>query len=331
MIRGSRNGRYRATSGAGGHDTDALQTDVMRFMSILGLCLMAVFALVQSLPLQGTDTSSSAVSDHDRLVEALALQRERAQHLEAELNRLTEQVGSAKRRKSSAQQALSSVQQQLTLLVKQTQQARSDRDRVMLELQGLQRRLAQERDELAGIEQAARNKAGTLSELQHRLGETQKKLSNISQRVKALNHRRATTAVTNTVEQRPSPAGAADKRGFTLRFASAEALDRLVAADRVRLYAMADKQAWRLSLGEGGPRLAREAFPRWYHEMSPSTVPPAYLNAVAGAVNPSVRSSLVWGVQLPTATKQGIASLTRGLQGGDLVIAADGRVTLGAE
>jgi len=31
-------------------DTDALQTDVMRFMAIIGLCLAALFALVQGLP-----------------------------------------------------------------------------------------------------------------------------------------------------------------------------------------------------------------------------------------------------------------------------------------
>ena len=37
-------------------DTDAggaadLQTDIMRFMAILALCLVAIFALVQSIPL----------------------------------------------------------------------------------------------------------------------------------------------------------------------------------------------------------------------------------------------------------------------------------------
>ncbi len=31
-----------------------LQTDVMRFMAILGLCLVAIFALVQSLPMEAT-------------------------------------------------------------------------------------------------------------------------------------------------------------------------------------------------------------------------------------------------------------------------------------
>jgi hypothetical protein len=42
-------------------------------------------------------------------------------------------------------------------------------------------------------------------------------------------------------------------------------------------------------------------------------------------------SSVVWGVQLSSATKQGIAALTRELQGGVLVIAADGQVMLEAE
>ena len=39
-----------------GADSDAggaadLQTDVMRFMAIISLCLVAIFALVQSIPL----------------------------------------------------------------------------------------------------------------------------------------------------------------------------------------------------------------------------------------------------------------------------------------
>lgn len=36
-------------------EMEALQSDVMRFMAILGLCLMIIFALVQSLPQSSTD------------------------------------------------------------------------------------------------------------------------------------------------------------------------------------------------------------------------------------------------------------------------------------
>ena len=53
---------YPLTRGIDGDSGGAadLQTDVMRFMAILGLCLVAIFALVQSLPMeaaQGIETS----------------------------------------------------------------------------------------------------------------------------------------------------------------------------------------------------------------------------------------------------------------------------------
>ena len=38
-----------------------LQTDVMRFMAILSLCLVAIFALVQSIPLLPTNTEPAEI------------------------------------------------------------------------------------------------------------------------------------------------------------------------------------------------------------------------------------------------------------------------------
>jgi hypothetical protein len=265
----------------------------MRFMSILGLCLMAVFALVQGIPVQ----EKGGILPE--------LEQERARVLQAELNRLTAQIRSAQQRNTRAQQALSSAQQQLTLVVDQTQQAHSDRDRLTAELEVLRRQLALGNDELAGIQQAAEKKSHSLSELQQRHSEPQKK--------------------------RPPPVPGSGKQGFTLRFASAGTLHRLVAAGTVSLYGMAGKRAWRLSLGEGSPAFAADAFPGWFHEMAASTVPIEYVQTLEHSVDRLAQSSVVWGVQLPPATKQGIASLTRGLQGGNLVIGADGQVTLEAE
>jgi hypothetical protein len=45
-----------------------LQTDVMRFMAILSLCLVAIFALVQSLPLVQTDSPPAALPEPERQV-----------------------------------------------------------------------------------------------------------------------------------------------------------------------------------------------------------------------------------------------------------------------
>ena len=41
---------------------EALQTDVMRFMAILGFCLLAIFALVQRIPLTSAPVEATAPS-----------------------------------------------------------------------------------------------------------------------------------------------------------------------------------------------------------------------------------------------------------------------------
>jgi hypothetical protein len=302
----------------------------MRFMSILGLCLMAVFALVQSIPLQEKDRIRPE-PEQEKLHQAIAVQQERARILQADLKRLMAQMRSAQERNTRAQQALSSAQQQLTLLADQTQQARSDRDRLTAELDVLRRQLAQGRDELAGIQQAAQMKSHSLRELQRQLGEERKKLDDISQRANALQRKQARTPSSPLVGKRPLPVPKSAKQGFTLRFASAGALHRLVAAETVSLYGMVGKQAWRLSLRAGSPVFAPDSFPGWFHEMAASTVPAEYVQTLEKSVGRLAPSSVVWGVQLPPATKQRLASLTRGLQGGNLVIDADGRVTLEAE
>ena len=335
MIRRSRNIRYTATSASGGGDTDTLQTDVMRFMSILGLCLMAVFALVQSIPLQEKDTGRPAPAQRE-LYQAISIQQERVNGLEADVERLMAQAHSAEERQRVAQRALLSARQQLTQIAEQTAQVRSDRERLKAELNELRSELANGRDELAGIKQAVESKTVSLGALQRQLNVEKKKLDDISRRTLALRSKRAQTQRAQTPDspapkKRPSPVSGSQKQGFTLRFASAQALEHLVAAGTVSLYAMAGKQAWRLSLSDGGPFLTPDAFPGWFHEMSPSTVPATYLRSMRSEVGSPVSSSVVWGVQLPEATKQGISALTRGLRGGNLVIAADGRVSLEPE
>jgi hypothetical protein len=319
--------RYTATPAGPGSDTDALQTDVMRFMSILGLCLMALFALVQSIPLQDTEHTRPQ-PNAEKLHQDVAFQQQRAQLLQADLDRLTAQLQQANERNSQAQRALTSAKQELTLLTEQTDTARSDRDQLTAELDVLRSQLAQGRDELARIQHAAGRKAQSLHALQQRLDETEKRLDDISQRTTALQITQA-PAVASPVTGKPTPPVRKDeKQGFTLRFASIEALERLVAAGTVSLYAMAGKRAWGLSLVAGSPVFAPVVFPAWFHQMAAATVPAGYVRSLETSVGDAARSALVWGVQLPAATTQDIASLTRDNRGGSLVIGPDGRVTL---
>lgn len=330
MIQRRRSGRPTAIPALTGSDIEALQTDVMRFMSILGLCLMAVFALVQSMPRDETSIIWSE-REREKLLQDIATQQQRARALQSDLQRLTAQIQSARARRQSTQQALSSTQRQLTLLVEHTQQARSDRDRLSAELAGLRRELSLSRQKLDAIQRAAQSKAGTLRELQRRLRAEQKNLHNITQSASELSAQAQAKTRAPVVDKAPSPLAVPTKQGFTLRFASAAALHRLVVAGTVSVYAMAGERAWRLSLRDGEPVFAAVARPGWFHEMAASTVPVEYVQSLKRSVRHGARHAVVWGVQLPPATTQGIRSLSRGLQGGAMVIAHDGVVRLERE
>ena len=369
MIRRWRSTRYNRVAGTGG-DTDALQTDVMRFMSILGLCLMAVFALVQSLPLHDAESVQKDL-ERSRLHEKIVVQQQHAQALKAELQRLLSLVERANAEKAEKERALSDAKQQLTEVEERTDQARTEQLRVSRELRHLQQRLTRGRHALASLQQAADDKAQSLRTLQQHLTREVRKLDEIRQKAREIKLQRAeeerrqatrarqrkleekqrrqaalrraeeqrkqesrvkraeTRATPSPVieEQKPKPA----KKGFTLRFASDEALQKQVASGGVSLFAMVDKQAWRLTLPERRPVFTDAAFPAWFHEMAASTVPDEFVKQLRLFVPAKTRGSVVWGVQLPPATKQDIASLTRGRKGGDLVIASNGRVSLTAE
>ena len=373
MNRWWRSTRYYRAAGTG-NDTDALQTDVMRFMSILGLCLMAVFALVQSLPLHETGPAQQA-AERTQLDTDIATQQQRAQALKTELLRLLLLIERADAEKAEKHRALSEAEQQLTEVANRTAQAQVEQQRLSSELKRLQQRLERGRHDLASLQQAAGDKAQSLRVLEQRLKLEARKLDDIRQKARELKLEQAEeqrrmairerqrqleeqkqAAVRREEEQRkqaaakqqqreakiqqarvtPTPSVEKQtrppaKKGFTLRFASEDALQWQVAAGSVSLYAMADKQAWRLSLPHGRPVFTDAAFPGWFHEMAASTVPHEYVRQLNSAVAPRARTTVVWGVQLPSATKRDIALLTRDRQGGELVIASNGRVSLASE
>jgi flagellar biosynthesis GTPase FlhF len=330
MMHRRRHAKYPSTSAAAGSDTDALQTDVMRFMSIIGLCLMAVFALVQGIPLQEPGKPAQP-SQPARLREEISLQQQQLRELQAELQILKSSM-------ARTRQHLTSAKEQLQQANGQAQQAREERDQLESRLENLGRQLEQQRQALADIEQDARQKEQNLDKLRQRLLNTQRQLDHSRTEIEALQRQSQQPAVTPVIKRQappvpvpeavptPVPKPATARQGFTLRFESDAALDRLVAAGSVSLYAMAGQQAWRLSMTTGRPAAAQVSFPRWFHEMSVATVPAHYSRSLEDAA--PGQSSVVWGVQLPAAAKQAIASLTRQRQGGALLIRGDGQVVL---
>jgi hypothetical protein len=334
--------KYPPTSGAAGSDTDALQTDVMRFMSIIGLCLMAVFALVQGIPLQEPGKSAQP-SQPARLRQEIRLQQQQVRELQAELQVLKSAM-------NRTQQVMTAAKKHLEAVAGQAQQVREERDRLQSRMDILGEQLHQQRQELADMEQDSRQKEQNLGELRQRLLNTQAQLDNSRKEIGALQRQTQQQTARLVIERplpaapapeaaptpkpapqpklKPKPEPAPEKQGFTLRFESDEALDRLVAAGSVSLYAMVDKQAWRLSMTTGRSIAAQVSFPRWFHEMSAATVPAHYSRSLGNAAPGPGQSMIVWGVQLPATAKQSIASLTRQRQGGALLIRSDGQVIL---
>ena len=305
MIRRRRQARFPAASGAAGNDTDALQTDVMRFMSIIGLCLMAVFALVQSIPSQ-QPVKPVVLDDLQRQIE-------------------------------QGRQALADVEQD-------SMQKQQHLDELSERLRTTQQQLDDSRKAAAASRHESPAQAAKVVIVKRPSAETAAK--------PVIKKRTQAEAVAKPViEKRPVPAPAAKpvirkqppavpvtnplpaRQGFSLRFASAAALDRQVAAGSVSLYGMLDQQAWQLSMLAGTPAVATASFPKQFHEMSAATVPAHYLQSLKSKADGRGASAVVWGVQLPAATSTAIASLlqqqqAQGQQGGALVIQGDGRVTL---
>ena len=305
MIRRRRQARFPAASGAAGNDTDALQTDVMRFMSIIGLCLMAVFALVQSIPSQ--EPVKPVVLD--------------------DLQRQLEQ----------GRQALADIEQD-------SMQKQQNLDELSERLRTTQQQLDDSRKAAAAIRHESLAQAAKAVIVKSTAAESAAK-AEINKRippeadVKPVDKKRTQPeAAAKPVTRKQQPAVPVSKplparQGFSLRFASAAALDRQVAAGSVSLYGMREQQAWQLSMVAGSPAAVAVSLPKWFHEMSAATVPAHYLRSLKNKADGRGSSAVVWGVQLPVATSTAIASLLQqqqgqGQQGGALVIQGDGRVTL---
>ena len=342
MIRRSRQLRLSATAGVAGNDTDALQTDVMRFMSIIGLCLMAVFALVQELPVQDQG-KAAAVAQSSRLREVVHSQQLQLEQLQDALRAL--QVIA-----SQAEQRAVDVQAQSDSLDSALQQLRAERQQLGAELAQVEAALLQARQSLATAQARSHLQAERLAELEERLQVTGQQLDRGRDEIARL-QRTTQQAQLDRQQERPAPLketaviavaqsaprvvpaskqampGPVKIPGFSLQFASNTALDRLIASGEVSLYAMTERQTWHASLRGSKAVVVPAEKPRWFHEMATQTVPLHYRGRFDAARDGS-DATVTWGVQLPEETRAAIRTLMQGRQGGELVILANGTVTV---
>ena len=325
-----------APIGATGDESESLQADVMRFVAILGLCLMVIFALVQSLPAvpESREAARERAAERAELVARLG-------ELEGALAEALERAGAAEAALADAADpadvealAAALTDARETLAEREGQREATEALAARLDAVEAARtrseaalaRAEAESDELrAALEAATAPVEPPPAELEPAPAVEPTPTVDPIEPAELVPPADAAPAEPTPVEEPPAPpVEEPAEEGFRLRFASEEALYALVASGTIGVYARVGDEGFRLA--GNGRAMVIAALPPRFNEMAPSTIPAALPGLLerAGA-GPGAAT---WGVTLSAATERAIVARTEGATGGTLVIGADGRVEL---
>jgi predicted nucleic acid-binding Zn-ribbon protein len=312
------------------NDVEMLQTDVMRFFAILCLCLMAIFALVKALPIAPPADRPRIAEPADLKAEAKSLQKQivmlkkkladmqsqvraaaAAEQSTSQASKAAENEQDIRTRLTEAQQELKTVSQSLIKTRGELKVRELKLTRILSDIDNKQRIRSELKSQ---IENETRN----LTKIRTALDQTSEKLN------QDLQHNQKPESKLSEATSPPQPAGT----GFTLRFASDAALQKLIILGKVKFYALTGKKAWQLHLTASRSIYSPTKFPPEIYEMETSTVPIDYPRIFHLQVAAFGRGSVTWGVTLPAQMRSSINRLIKGRDGGDLVIMPDGEVIL---
>lgn len=240
-----------------------LQTDIMRFMAILSLCLVAIFALVQSIPLQPAEPIDATES-----VEPAAPIAAVASPTEQEPPETTR-----------AEQAPVATQSEPAITLTRPKWVPKF--------------------------------------VPEKVKSTQLPVTTVAQPP-------TSTEVQQEPLTEPPPPVASETEGFTLRFESDAALTRLVAGNKIGLYAVGADRAQRMTVSESRVSFWDASIPNSFHEMETATVPAAVIDALARSGTST--STVSWGVTLPARLKTRLDELMLEHRGGTLIIVSNGDI-----
>ena len=312
-------------------DAEMLQTDVMRFFAILCLCLMAIFALVKTLPMAPPDTGPAIVEPADLKAEAKLLQKKIAALKEklgemqsriltatAAAEHASAQAIKASKTEEAVRDRVAKVKQELEKVTQTLGVTRQEIEAREINLVQILDDIADKRRVRAELKMQIENENQGLEKIREKMAQVQAKLDQ--------NHQPDQKPVKKPPGVTPQPEPA--RKGFTLRFASDEALEKLISDGKVNFYAIANKNAWRLKLSGGRPAYIAAELPKQIYEMETPTVPIDYAAVFQRQIAVFGRRTLTWGVTLPGQTTDSINKMVRIRERGDLIITADGEVKL---
>lgn len=312
-------------------EVEVLQTDVMRFFAIMCLCLMAIFALVKTLPMAPEAGRPTPAESENPKADAAAVKKQ-ITALKATLAELKVQARTATTDavKSSREAAEAQKKEQETLT--RLSKARQEFENLSEYLQESRKTLKVREMRLAEMATDLENKQRIRSALQTQIEAETRHLADLKAKQKPdkaklnrpLTEQKPAAKIADSEDLPPQSAA----QGFTLQFASDAALQRLIDGRKVNFYALAGKNAWLLNLKSGQPIYSPSRFPHQIYEMQTPTVPFEYRGAFHRQVTALDGTAVTWGVTLPPQTALSIKRLINGRDGGDLIIKADGEVVI---
>ncbi len=311
-------------------EIEALQTDVMRFVAILGFCLMVVFALVQSLPQKPKDDRPE-IHSKQMLIQQVNLLQSRVRNLQliaaSEEKRLTSLI---ERRKIMEQEALTA-RQKLGSIKAEVREQGKVLSRISTDLDKKKQRLSSIKSKLQKKKVQVQKTELELERFRKDLAEKEKQSlkANKQSKPKQTAQKQKDPSKTEqkketaTQAQKPEP-----KKGFSLRFASEKVLQNLIRQGKVGFFAIHASQAWNLSVKDGQVAYKAASPPQKIYEMTDFTVPKEYKQALKRKVAVFDREKITWGVTLTSRSVAEIKEYLSSDSGGSLVIQGDGGVEL---
>ncbi len=255
-------------------DHHSLETDVMRFMAILGFCLMAVFALIQAIPVS-QQTGGVGLLSHEllqRQIQSLQTQLQelsrQSQSLRVQAKRQQHQLAQLVRTNSLLSARLAQAETMTESVVQRLEQSQRSSKRLLAQLQQDAQALATTEKELAKLQRLAQRDQAKLASLDQNLKSMQVQLEALAQPAQPVAPPRDLEP-TQGAKQVPVPepevlpevlpakpiarqsaeagvvANPSKAAPLTMRFRSTAALERLIAGNRTVLYGIAGSRAWR--------------------------------------------------------------------------------------
>lgn len=317
-------------------DERSLETDVMRFMALLGFCLMAVFALIQAIPVS-QQTGGVGVNNTDLVAKQLASVRE-------QLETLRERVAQAATLLAQQAQAIDNLetnnrdlrQTNVSLVQRQT---KLEAQLAQLDRRWREQRAAvrQQTADLAVADRALQRLQQDVDRERDSAERLQHDITELSKQLRAAMQPPATspTAVTEPAKPEPvpstpsptpstvaPPASPQPDPVLTMRFGSTAAIERLIADGRVVLYGVVDDRAWASSPAGQFVRSKKPARPYQLTE-SPGR---SLINRFRRGSGLVTASAVKWWVNFDNELLRRISLQISDHRSGELVINGAGRV-----